>query len=236
MGLIKSSKVPPSAVPFSMKDIEGQARTLLLRAKEKAEQILAEAQAEGQTLRAQEKSLGFAEGRAEGLARGELEGQAAGAQQALEEHRASLTQLVTALNSATQQIEQSRRQLEEQAVGEVMKLAIAIAGRVTKRQGALDPTVLTENIVAAMKLAVHSTDLRIAVHPTQKQYLADALPKLSLEWPNLQHVELAEDAGLAPGGCRIFSGSGVLDADLDEQLTRIAADLLPSPAVAGGGA
>jgi flagellar biosynthesis/type III secretory pathway protein FliH len=79
-----------------------------------------------------------------------------------------------------------------------------------------------------MKLVVHSTDLRIALHPSQKQTLADLLPKLALNWPNFSHVELVEDETLSPGGCRIFTRQGMIDADLGEQLNRIAADLLPS--------
>jgi flagellar biosynthesis/type III secretory pathway protein FliH len=45
----------------------------------------------------------------------------------------------------------------------------------------------------------------------------------------MKHVELIADGTLAPGGCRIFSGGGQIDGDLDLQLNRIAQELLPSP-------
>jgi flagellar biosynthesis/type III secretory pathway protein FliH len=88
--------------------------------------------------------------------------------------------------------------------------------------------VLTENVRAAVKLVVHSADVRIAVHPTQKQSLTEALPQLRMQWPNLTHVEVIEDAEIAPGGCRVFTAAGQIDADLDCQIDRVAADLLPN--------
>ena len=42
-----------------------------------------------------------------------------------------------------------------------------------------------------------------------------------------KHVELTDDATLAPGGCRIYTRGGRVDAALDEQLDRVIADLLP---------
>ncbi len=116
----------------------------------------------------------------------------------------------------------------------MLGLAIAIARRVTKRLGVLDGEVLTENVRAAMNMVVHSTDLRIALHPSQKQTFATALPQLKLEWPAFEHVEIVEDAELDPGGCRIFTRDGLVDADLNEQLNRIAAELLPAPGTPGG--
>ena len=67
---------------------------------------------------------------------------------------------------------------------EVVRLAIAIADRVTKRRASLGPQVLTDNIIAAVKMVVHAADLRIAVNPAQRQTLLEILPKLAIEWPS----------------------------------------------------
>ena len=94
------------------------------------------------------------------------------------------------------------------------------------------------NLGEAMKLAVGAADLRIAINPAQRAYLNDALPRLKLKWPGLKHVELMDDASISPGGCRIFTRSGSIDADLDAQLERIIGELLPAPedaSTAGGG-
>jgi flagellar assembly protein FliH len=227
MGVIKSAQAPASAVPFSMKDIENQARGILLRARQQADQLLAAAQAEAAELKKRASAEGLAAGRAEGLAQGRQEGIKAGREQALNEHRNQLSGLITALTHTAAELDRSRRQLEASAVKDVLDLAIAIAQRVTKLQGVLDPAVAVANVVEAMKIVGHASDVRLAIHPTQLAALTEVLPRLRREWPALEHVQLMEDAALAPGGCRVFTAQGQVDGDLDEQLRRIVADLLP---------
>jgi flagellar assembly protein FliH len=170
---------------------------------------------------------GIIDGRKEGIARGLEEGKKAGQQQAHNEHKQQLTQLVNTLTAASKELNASRKQLEATATTEVVKLAVAIARRVTKQYGQLDPNVLTANVSEAMKLVVQSADIRIAVNPAQRDTLTRALPQLKLQWPALEHVSLADDTAIKPGGCRISAGAGHVDASLDAQIDRIAAELLP---------
>jgi flagellar assembly protein FliH len=228
MGLIKATNAPTTLQAFSMKDIETQARAMILRAQQQAEQLLAEAQSEAETLKARAMAEGFAEGRQNGIGRGSEEGKKLALQQALSEHRTQFTTAIKVLTIATQELNASRQELDAAAKTEVIHLAVSIARRVTRRKGSLDESVLTDNVHEAMKLVTQTTDVRIAVHPQQKQVLEAALPKLSLSWPKLQHVQLIEDATLAPGGCRILTAGGEIDGDLDRQIDRIAADLVPS--------
>lgn len=225
MPLIKANQAPVAIAAFSMKSIEDQARSILLRAKNQAESILVEARREAEQLKMQTAEIG----RQEGMEAGRREGKQSGHEQALAEHRGALTDAITALTRAAEQIEQSRSRLEAQALTEVIELAIAIARRITRRQGELDPQVLEQNLVEAMKLVVHAADVRIAIHPTQKSTLTDALPRLQRQWPQFRHVEVIEDSDLTSGGCRIFTTKGLVDADLEGQLDRIVADLLPKP-------
>lgn len=228
MGLIKSANVPTSLYPFSMRDIEMQAQMILARARDKAEQLLLAAQMEAEELKKQAHAEAQADGHREGLASGMAQGAKTGSDQALAEHRESLTQLLMSLTNATAELESRRDALESSALAEVVGLAVAVARRVTKRQGMLDPRVLEDNLFEAMKLVVHSADVRIACHPAQRKTLEEVLPRLGREWPNLKHVAIVEEASLAPGGCRVHTAHGQIDADLDSQLDRVVADLLPA--------
>ena len=228
MPVIKSNNAPLGLSPFSMKDIEQQARAILLRAQQQAEQLITEAQITAAELKDKAIAEGIIDGRKEGSAKGIEEGKKAGQQQALNEHKQQLTQLINSLMAASKELNTSRKQLEATATTEVVKLAVAIARRVTKRYGELDPNVLTANVSEAMKLVVQSTDIRIAVNPAQHDTLTKALPHLKLVWPALEHVRLADDVTIAKGGCRISAGQGHVDADLDTQIDRIASELLPA--------
>ena len=231
MGLIKSNSAPTGLAPFSMRDVEDQARAVLARARRAAEQLLAEAQREAAELKRNAHAHGLAEGRTEGLARGTEQGRAEGLRQALDEHRGQLTAAVNALGGAMTELDASRAALESAALEEVVQLAIAVARRVTKRQGLIDPAVLSENLREAMKLVVHAGDVKVAINPAQRQTLEVALPAMRLEFPRVGHVELTDDPSVEAGGCRIYAGGGQIDATLDEQLDRVVADLLPD---AGG--
>jgi flagellar assembly protein FliH len=237
MGLIKAGNAPvKAAVVFSMRDVEAQARELLARARGQAEGLIAAAQAEGEGLKKRMQAEGFAAGRQDGMAKGIEEGKKLGQQAALAEQKGQLTQAVNTLAAALKQVEGSRKKLESEALEEVVQLAVAVARRVTKRQGVLDEGVLVENLRESMKLVVHSADVRVAVHPAQRKVLAEAMPKLQLEWPVLEHAAIIDDETLAVGGCRVFTLHGRVDADLEGQLDRVVADLLPPRETDGGAA
>jgi flagellar assembly protein FliH len=233
MGVIKATSTPPSVSVFSLRDVEEQAKGLIIRARERSELIVAAAQEEAERIKRDARLEGFAQGRTEGLTKGSQEGTAEGRQRAHAEHSAALEELSRVLTLLVEQLDRSRQELEAAATREVLGLAVAIAERVTKRQGVLDPRVAVANVSEALKLVIHGSDVRIVVHPEQKSVLEEALPALKAQWSGLKHVELIEDETLTPGGCRLYTAQGEIDGDLDGQLRRIVADLLPDTTAGG---
>jgi flagellar assembly protein FliH len=227
MGLIKSNSAPIGLSSFSMRDIEIEAHTLLARARRAAELLLADAQKEAESIRTAAKAEGFAQGHRDGIAKATQEGRTTGHQAALADHKSQMTAVWSALSAAVTQIDADRRDLESFALGEVVQLALGIARRVTKRQAQIDPSVLTENLKEAMKLAVHSADVRLAINPAQRETLNRELPNLQLSWPKVKHVELTDDPAVAVGGVKITTRHGELDAQIDVQLDRVMTDLMP---------
>jgi flagellar assembly protein FliH len=227
MGLIKSANTPARLMPFSMRDVENHAKGILLRAQEQAEELLAAAQVEGEAMRQQARAEGYAEGRTEGLEQGLKQGRESGHTAAIEEHRTALTEAVNALNIAMATINAAKLAIETEALTDVVTLAAAIAARVTKRQAAVDPQVLISNLDEVMKLVGHASDLRVAIHPAQRATLDDAMPRLKLDWPALAHAAIVDDDTLDPGGCRVFTRNGRIDADIAGQLDRVINEVLP---------
>lgn len=229
MAVIKAEQAPATISTFSMADIEKQAKLVLLGAKVRAERLLVAAQEESEQIKREARAQAMAEGRKAGIAEGLELGRKQGKDEALAQQRQALTELVGAMTQAVTELDAARLALEAESKTAVIRLAIAIAERVTKRLGAIDPQVGVANVDEALRLVVHSADVRIAVHPTQRATLNDVLPRIQAKWPALKHVELVDDDTLSPGGCRIYSGTGEVDADLDLQLARIAEELVPSP-------
>jgi flagellar assembly protein FliH len=229
MPVIKAENSPPQLSSFSMADIEKQAKAIIIAARLRAERLIISAQQEAEDLKRLAHAHALIEGKKDGIAQGLEEGRKTGRDEALNEQRQQLASLCAALTQAAQDLEASRLSLESDAKQAVVSLAIAIAERVTKRMGLLDPKVAEANIDQALRLVVHTADVRIAVHPSQKETLTQVLPRIQAQWPNMKHVDLIADGTLAPGGCRIFSGGGQIDGDLDLQLNRIAQELIPQP-------
>src|SRR5437763_6516623 len=99
MAVIKSINAPTALAPFSMKDIEEQARAILLRARSRAEQLIAEAQTQGEIIKAKAHAVGMADGRNAGLGQGTEEGRKSGHELALSEHRTKFSQLIASLTA-----------------------------------------------------------------------------------------------------------------------------------------
>jgi flagellar assembly protein FliH len=230
MPLIKSPNVPSTLAPFSMTDIENAARNMLLRARKQADAILVAAQAEAEQLKTAAKAEGLADGKREGQNTGHAAGLEAAKKQALVERQQEIAAAIDACVAAANQFELNRVELAAAGLNELVKLALAVARRVTKRQAEIDPQILASNLAEAMQLVLHAADVRISVNPAQKATLERLLPELRITWPTLKHVELIEDASVGVGGCRLHTATGHIDADLDSQLDRLVAELLPHQA------
>lgn len=228
MGLIKSHAAPSGAVPFSMRDVETVARSLVQSARAQADEIRATAAVEGVKIKAAAHAQGQAEGKNAGLAEGLELGRRQGHDAALAEHREKMTSLIASLAAMLSEIETNRAHLEDAAARQVAGLATAIARRVTKRQGMHDENVLIENVKSLLPLVVHAADIRIALNPAQSATLQRELPGLRASFPQMKHIELTPDASVAAGGCRVFTTVGHIDADLSVQLDRVIDALLPS--------
>ena len=230
MGLIKADNAPLKVQPFSMADIENQAKEILDQAQRKADRLEAAAHEQAKKILKDAQSAGLRGGWTEGFKKGQDEGAKAGKEQALAENKTEFAATIAALKSAAESLNRGRVELESAALKDVLALAVAIAERVTKRQGVLDPAVAVNNVEEALKIVSHSSDIRIAIHPKNKSTLKEVLPRLKMQWPALTHVELVEDDMLAPGGCRIYTAQGEVDGDLDGQINRIVVDLIPERA------
>jgi len=228
MGLIKSLQAPTTTAAFSMRDVEAHAIAVMDRAKKQAETLIRNAERDGEQLRSQRFEIGFSEGKLAGFEAGIEDGRKQGYDAAMAAQSAKLESLVEALTGAATQLDASRRKLESETVYDVVRLAIAIGRRVTKRLGDVEPEVARANVAEALKMVINASAVKVALNPSQLSLLEQDLPALRAMFPTIQSLELVGDASLAPGGCRLIAGSGIVDADLDTQLDRVVADLLPA--------
>lgn len=200
-------------VAFNFEDMRDHAEAYLGTIRDQARQILTQAAEEAKTIRQ----------------RAEAEGRHAG-QQAVESMvnekvARQLETVLPALREAVEQIEGSRpgwlAHWEQRAV----HLAVAIAGRIVRRQLASEPAITLALVREGLELARGSSEVRILLHPGDHAALAAQVERLTAEFSQLGSAAIVADERITPGGCRVETRHGAVDQQLEAQLARIEAEL-----------
>jgi len=231
MGILKSNSIAASsASTFSMSDIETRAAAHVARARAEADRIIAEARTQAEKIIVEARSAGLIEGKSKGQAEGRTQGIAEAKKEVLASEQARLTDAIKTLSSMIEAIDNERAQLLADARENVLMLALAIAKKVCHRQGEVDPKVVDENVETSIGLLQNKSRVFISVHSTQKSQIDELVLQLKMKWPSVTSIEIDADDSIDIGGCRVRSGSGEIDADIDAQLDRIAQELFPNRA------
>ena len=101
---------------------------------------------------------------------------------------------------------------------EVVKLALAIAARILRREAQMDPLLLTGAVRVALGQLSNSTEVRLYVPPAELELWTDAValvPNLALK-PTLLAGE-----GMLLGDCMIETSHGSVDLGIRSQLAEI---------------
>lgn len=107
----------------------------------------------------------------------------------------------------------------------VAELSILVARRIVGAELRHDPAVLVAAVEAGLRQAVGASSVQVELHP-------DAVAPVEAAWlarHGQRHRGLAwsfaADPTLPPGGCRLRTEYGLVEAGLEDQLTEVAAAL-----------
>ncbi|HYE02692.1 MAG TPA: FliH/SctL family protein [Phycisphaerales bacterium] len=234
MPLIKCpnpSGLPRDAVVLDLGDLLRQGEEIVDHARTRAETIVSEALAQRARLVSGAESEGRARGFAKGLEEGRVEGARAARIEAMAERQAELKAIASGWSEGLAQFRRRRDDLVRAAEVDVLRLALAIAEKVTRRVIEVDPGVVRAQLDAVLALVLRPTRLAIHVHPEDHVLVEEILPDVLRVHAAGEHVTLVEDATLARGSCLARSlepGGGTIDASIGTQLSRLAEALLPS--------
>ncbi len=144
---------------------------------------------------------------------GRTEGEAQARAQAQEEVRATIERLANAIA----EIDQYRGQLLRQTETDAVRLSIAIARRVLRRELTVDPSAIEGLVRAALERLQSQDSCRVRMHPDFIPALRDCVERLGME----SRVEIVPDAAQEPGAAVFESSRGSLNASIDSQLKEI---------------
>ncbi|MFZ2960523.1 MAG: FliH/SctL family protein [Candidatus Ozemobacteraceae bacterium] len=162
----------------------------------------------------------------EGYSIGEERGIAAGEKAGGEEMRLEWQSLMQETEQLINELQTSRIGILKSSEEEMVKLVIAFAKRVIKAECQTRPDLLLTNIETALNkiAAVDKIVLRINLRDKSmaESHKSDFLKKLS----GVTELTILEDNALAPGGVKIETGAGTVDATIETQAEELERALL----------
>lgn len=212
------------ASALKLADFAAEAREIVLEARKDAARIVSEAQARADEVVAEAERRGYQEGFAQGQNDGRAEGQ-----QAAASHRAP-AELLELTRRAVDELQRATEALPRQA----LQFAVEIAERIVG-EAAGDTRTARSNVTKALELGAGFSQVTIQVNPAQLEQLRTHCEEVVEALSFRGNVRLAGEESVAPGGARLISGQGEIDATIATQWKTIITALTgQSPAVPMG--
>lgn len=144
---------------------------------------------------------------------GRAEGESKARAEAQEEVRATIERLANAIA----ELDHYRGQLLRQTETDAVRLSIAIARRVLRRELTVDPAAIEGLVRAALERLQSQESCRVRMHPDFVPALRDCVERTGME----NRVEIIPDAAQEPGAAVFETSRGSLNASIDSQLKEI---------------
>ena len=154
----------------------------------------------------------------EGYDRGYLEGGLAGEAEARSYAGAMLSRLTTTIA----EVSALRTGLLAQTEQDIVRLAIAIAERIVRREVQTDPQLLVSVARAAAKQLGDKAVATICLQPDDLARVVAEDVSAAESGP----IRLAADMSLPPGGCIVQSAFGQIDVSFEAQIREVLRELL----------
>lgn len=233
MAVIKqadSGSIARDAVVLDLGDLQREADRLREQAEAEARRIREDASREADRIIEEAMERGFEEGRRAGAEQGRSAGFEAGRNEAFEQQSQALATLVEQWTRALGDFDGARDQLLRDARQDVLELAVRLGERLLRREIETDPGSAGRQLEAALELVLAPTALHVEVSPSDRDRIVEVLPGLLAGLSKSPHAEVVESEAVAPGGVRVRTDSGMIDATIEEQLGRLTGALRPAGA------
>jgi flagellar assembly protein FliH len=134
--------------------------------------------------------------------------------------------LAELLRRAAAAIDAERAALRAAAERDLLRLALLVAGKVTKAAVLGGRPVAEQNLRRAIELTARRQELRVLLNPEDLARVEEFLPELRREFSDLRDVALEPDPAVGRGGVVVRSREGSVDATIAAQLEEIERGLL----------
>jgi flagellar assembly protein FliH len=210
---------------MKLSDIASKAKEIVLDARKAAARIKAEARANSEIAKQQAYKQGHREGLDEGRKQGVEDGLRQGREQARADIEAKTRQLTDVAGAILAGLDEAGDQPYQLAADEVLGFAIELSEKIVGRLARTDVSVARTNLIKAMRLAHAEGEIIVAVNPGQLQDLSADFAAFLEVVDASGRARLVADSQVSPGGVKITTARGVIDATVETQLDKVASAL-----------
>jgi len=126
-----------------------------------------------------------------------------------------------ALATALEEVSRLRESLANNSRQDMLRLVMAVAEQIIRREIAADPTVVMAIIENALQSSVRADQYRIRISPDDLEKVTEKKPLFLASISGLKNLSIEADASVSAGGCRVDSDLGAVDATIETQLEAI---------------
>jgi flagellar assembly protein FliH len=138
---------------------------------------------------------------------------------------AKLKTLQPALEAVVAELTAARGEWLAHWRSEAVRLSVAIAERILRRELAADPTISQHWLTEALDLAAGASDITVRLAPTDLDHLKRHAESLAATMAGIGEARFVPDPSIEPGGCRVETRHGAIDQQHTSQHDRLAEEL-----------
>ncbi len=144
-----------------------------------------------------------------------------GRQEGLDCAEESLGSATQALVKAAEEIIRLRESLARNNSQDLLRLVMAVSEQIVRREIAADPDIVLTIIENALQASVRADHYRVLINPADLENVTKQKPLFLASISGLKNLSIETDMSISPGGCRIDSEVGDVDATIETQLEAI---------------
>jgi type III secretion protein L len=224
--IIKSSERPPlgdelpgykpsieaPVIKSSVYDANSEARRIVDRAREQAEQLLADAESELEAQRAElYAQQQFIEQQRTNLLQERELALAAAQEQGYKDGFAAVNELLI-------ELVEKKHSVLAQAETDIIRLSIRVAARILGRELRQHPDTIADIVTQAIQAVRSQTKITVRINPDDLVHLTQNRDQLLNRVGQSKIIDFQSDSKVQPGGCIIESEAGTVNAQLKTQL------------------
>ena len=113
----------------------------------------------------------------------------------------------------------------EETEEEIIRLSVALAQKIIKKEVTLDPDTLKKSVDHAVKFLKDKSFVRILLNPDDMKMIEPYLSEFAVG-NKIENLELAEDQCVETGGCMLETGFGRINATIEDQLAELEMEMI----------